>query len=355
MPILGVSMDKSTNDVWANTTKCHHCSLWGALLFLMLSALLAIWIMQKSVNAYFIQTYHQPSPLTNIDHPFWGQGAVIGDLLYDYHHTLTTTIDTFNQKVVANFNEYYAYTPQYKADLINKQKQEAIRLAKEKALKKQQLLDNQLQASLTINKSHKVFFAGDSMMQGIAPHIQKYLQGLGIQSINLSKQSTGLAYPKFFDWQSTIKQTIADDKSIKVLIVMLGPNDPWDMPDGQGKYLTFNTPQWNKEYQSRIADIITFANKSGVGVIWITPPNMKKDKLNEQMVQLNAVIAEELARHQIKAIDSRPIMGGVNNRYNDYLTKDGKQIKMRSGDGIHFSPDGQKILAQVVQSQLIIE
>lgn len=330
-------------------------SLLGVLLFLILSALLAIWIMQKSVNAYFMQTYHQPSPLIMINHPLWLHGEVIGDILYDSYYQLTDKIDVINQNVVANFNEYYAYTPEYKAQLLEKQKQEAIKVAKENALKKQQLMDNQIQASLTINKSQKVFFAGDSMMQGIAPHIQKYLQGLGVQSINLSKQSTGLAYPKFFDWQTTIKQTIAKDKSIKVLIVMLGPNDPWDMPNSKGKYLTFNTPEWNAEYQSRIADIIQFANKSGVGVIWVTPPNMKKDKLNEQMVQLNAVIGQELARHQIKMIDSRPIMGGVNNRYNDYLTKDGKQIKMRSGDGIHFSPDGQKILAQVVQSHLTIQ
>lgn len=347
-------MDNKTYDT--NTNRAYHITpLLGALLFLSISALLGIWIMQKSINAYIFQTYHFPSPLSAIEQPLWKQGEIIGDTLYQYHNEITAMIADFNQTVVDNFNTYYAYTPEYKQALLKKQQEEAIRLANERALQEKQAQDNQLNRTLTINPSHKVFFAGDSLMQGIAPHIQKYLQGFGIQSVNLSKQSTGLAYPKFFDWQTTIKETINKDNSIKVLVIMLGANDPWDMPNDKGKYLKFNSPEWQVEYQARIADIISFANKHNVGVIWITPPNMKKDKLNEQMIQLNAIIGEELARHQVKAIDGRDVMGGVNNRYNDYLTKDGKQIKIRSGDGIHFSPEGQKILAQVVQSQLIIE
>lgn len=348
------------HDDLTNQTQTHQITpIIGGLLFLMASALLGIWIMQHSINSYFLQTYHKPSPLTKLSSPLWEYGGNIGNELYANYHNMASSIEHINQHIVNSFNEHYAYTPHYKALLIEKQKQEAIKLAAQDALRQQQLAADKkrsaIEASLTINKSHKVFFAGDSMMQGIAPHIQKYLQEMGIDSINLSKQSTGLAYPKFFDWPNTIKQTIAKDKSIKVLMVMLGPNDPWDMPDSQGKYLTFNTPEWTVNYQARIADIINFAKEHHVGVIWITPPNMKKDKLNEQMILLNDIIGEELARHSVKVIDSRPIMGSVNNRYNDYLTKDGKQIKMRSSDGIHFSADGQKILAKAVQSQLIIE
>lgn len=331
----------------------------GALVFLCISALLGIWVMQQSVNAYILQTYHTPSPLTHITHPLWLKGGEIGTLLYAHHDDVAEQIGVFNEAQVAHFNEHFAYTSAYKQQMMKKTQEEAERLAQENA-KKQEMLrlnaqEQELQALLTVNSSQKVFFAGDSMMQGIAPHIQKHLQGFGIQSINLSRQSTGLAYPKFFDWQSTIKDTIKKDSTIKVLIVMLGPNDPWDMPASNGRYLKFNSPEWDSEYQSRIADILNFATEHHVGVIWVTPPNMKKPKLNEQMIHLNAVIQQELARHNVKMIDSRPIMGGVNDSYNDYLVKDANQIKMRSSDGIHFSPEGQKILAQAVWSHLIIQ
>ncbi|OOR87243.1 hypothetical protein B0181_10630 [Moraxella caviae] len=330
-----------------------------SFVFLLLSALIGIWVMQKSVNAYFMQTYHRPSPLQAVQNPLWRFGEEVGNFLYQQHETLSNYIITANGNVVATFNEYYAYTPEYKVIMEEKARLEAIRLAEQREQQRLQAIENQKQADLvrllTVRKDQKVFFAGDSMMQGIAPHMKKYLQGLGVQSIDLSKQSTGLSYPSFFNWNRTIKETLEADSSIKVLIVMLGPNDPWDMPGKGGAYLKFQTPEWDQEYQSRMADILEFAKAKDVGVIWVMPPNMKKAKLNEQMIYLNTVMNGELERHTVKVIDSRPIMGGVDDVYSDYLQKDGKQIKMRSGDGIHFSIDGQKILAAEVQSHLIIE
>lgn len=79
-------------------------------------------------------------------------------------------------------------------------------------------------------------------MQGVAPFVQKHLkQEYGVQSVNLSKQSTGLSYPNFFDWPKTIEQTLQKEPDIHVLVVFLGPNDPWDFPMGK-KYLKFASP-----------------------------------------------------------------------------------------------------------------
>lgn len=330
------------------TPATHRKALIGSLAFLSSAALLGIWIMQHSVNAYYLQTYHENSPLAEIESPLWRAGGDIGNSLYQWRDQISAGIAAFNQNAADTFNQEYAYTAEYRAALEEQKRQEELRLAEEAERRKQQ-------NALSLNSSQKVLFAGDSMMQGIAPHMQKYLQDRGIQSINLSKQSTGLAYPKFFNWPATIKEAIAKDSSIKVLIVMLGPNDPWDMPSANGSHLRFGTPEWNSEYQSRMADIIGTALNAGLGVIWVTPPNMRKDKLNRQMVELNAVMQEELAKHSLTAIDSRPIMGGGGNLYNDYLKKDGKQIKMRSGDGIHFTVEGQKILAAEVQKHLVLE
>ena len=69
-------------------------------------------------------------------------------------------------------------------------------------------------------------------MQGVAPHVQKWLsETYGIKTINLSKQSTGLTYPGFFNWPQTIGNTLATNPQIKILVMFLGPNDPWDIPE----------------------------------------------------------------------------------------------------------------------------
>lgn len=320
---------------------------------LALCALLSIWIMQNSVNAYYQQTYHQPSPLIDLDdYPGWHLGGEIGNQLYQQHDHIKAQIVAWNANIIENFNADYAYTPEFKAAMLEKQKREQVRLAAEAKAREHEIQLNQF----TISRTDQVFFAGDSLMQGVAPHVQKHLQEqYGIKTINLSKQSTGLSYPQFFNWPETIKDTLIANPEIKILVVFLGPNDPWDMPNpAGGAYLKFKSPAWEQVYRSRIAEIIQTAQQHQVKVMWISPPNMRKDSLNDQMIYLNHVVSDEVQKHHAFLIDAREILGTRNNIYNDYLIKDGISAKMRSADGIHFSIEGQKAFAQVIEQNIKI-
>lgn len=332
-------------------------------LILVAFAVLSLWIMQRSVNAYYLQTYHQPSPLVKIDdYIFWDKvwafGEKIGDFLYQQHDELSANIQQLNDNIVQQFNQNHAFTPAYLAEQERKRQAQLmqLRLEQERLLQEQQAKQQEkLAQRFTLTSQDKIFFAGDSMMQGVAPHVQQYLQKYQIQSVNLSKQSTGLSYPSFFDWPKTIEQTLKQQPDIKILAVFLGPNDPWDMMNpSTKKMLRFASEEWKIEYQSRIAHILDLAQQHHVQVIWFTPPNMKQDKLNKQMITLNQIIKEELQKHDVLMIDTRPLVGGKNNVYNDYLVKNGQSIKMRTADGIHFTPQGQKILAEVLQKQLTL-
>lgn len=321
------------------------------LITLLFFAISSIWIMQNSVNAYYQQTYHKESPLSNLEKfQFWALGGKIGDMLYHQHNTEKAIVGQFNTDLINRFNDQYAYTPEYRLYLAKLEKEEKIRLVKEEQDRAHQALLNQF----TLSKNDQVFFAGDSLMQGVAPHVQKYLQeNFDIKTINLSKQSTGLSYPSFFDWPKTIQETITANKQIKVLIVFLGANDPWDMPNPKGgSYLKFQSSEWEAIYCERISQIIKTAQDNRISVMWLSPPNMKKDSLNKQMIYLNHVISDEVSKNNAFLIDSRPLLGGKNDVYNEYLTKNESSIKMRSADGIHFSTEGQKQIAQVISDHL---
>ena len=335
-----------------------------SVIFVLVTLLLftgfGIWMMQKSVNAYFQQTYHEESPLTMLDqYAWWSTGEKIGDQLYDWHDDIQANIAAQNSVVIDYFNQYLAFTPEYKAELARKEALERMKIAQQKIVLQQQALQQQaLMDQFSLTKTDKVFFAGDSLMQGVAPYVQKYLQeNYQIQSVNLSKQSTGLTYPKFFNWPKTVQDTLNTDKNIKVLVMFLGPNDPWDIPSSNsssGHYLKFMSPEWEAEYRSRIANIIQTAKDHNVSIMWISPPNMKKPKLNEQMIYLNAVIADEVKKNNAYFIDGRPLVGGTNNIYSDYLMTANNSTKMRSADGIHFSPEGQKTIAKEIEKHLYI-
>jgi len=166
-----------------------------ALVTLLFFALLSIWIMQNSVNAYFQQTYHQPSPLAPLDdYPAWKTGASISQRLYQQHDQIKNSITAFNATQIENFNQGYAYTPEYKRELAKKRQIEQQRLALEAKVRAQEAkarAQEDLLNQFHLNKGEQVFFAGDSLMQGVAPYEQKFLlENYEIKSVNLSTGKT---------------------------------------------------------------------------------------------------------------------------------------------------------------------
>ncbi|WP_111894412.1 DUF459 domain-containing protein [Acinetobacter sp. MB5] len=313
-------------------------------------ALTSIWIMQNSVNAYFQQTYHRDSPFAVLDQfKVWHIGGEIGDYLYGQNEQYDENVNAVNNKMVDEFNQNYAYTPEYKAVEARRIQQEKAKLA----LLEKQRSKQELDQRFMLTGQDQVFFAGDSLMQGVAPHVQKYLEDKGIQTVNLSKQSTGLTYPKFFDWPKTIRETLNSNHHIKVMIVFLGPNDPWDIFDStKHHWLTFKSPAWEAEYRARIDSILNEAKKHNVNVMWLTPPNMHKDQLNQQMIYLNEVIRSEVEKAHQFVVDSRPVIGGKDNHFAETMNTPDGNMKVRSADGIHFTVEGQKIIAHNILQYL---
>ena len=215
-----------------------------------------VWLMQNSVIAYYQQTYHKNDDLTNLENmPFWQKGSWLGTILNDGITHLNDRIEQFNQNVIHDYNDNYAFTADY---LVQKKQREAAEEKKRKQAIEKTSKESKIKTDFILNKDDQVFFAGDSMMQGVAPHVQRWLsEKQGIKTINLSKQSTGLTYTRFFDWEKTISQTLKNNSNIKILVVFLGPNDPWDMPNPKGgRFIPFKTSEWDSVYRNRIKNII---------------------------------------------------------------------------------------------------
>ena len=198
-----------------------------------------------------------------------------------------------------------------------------------------------------------VFFTGDSLMQGVAPFVQQSLkQQYGIASINLSKQSTGLSYPNFFDWPLTIEQTFKENPNIRLMVMFLGANDPWDFPNPKGgAYLKFQTPEWEAEYLNRVNRILDAAKQHNAQVIWLGMPYMKKKKLDDQMRYLDKLFAAHL-KDKVFWIPTAGLLSNGGAEYSDSVEVGGKIVRYRSKDGIHFSVEGQKLLAQAIMQKI---
>ncbi|MCP2041282.1 hypothetical protein L1281_001880 [Neisseria sp. HSC-16F19] len=321
---------------------------WKLSATFALSALACVWLAQNSINAYWQQTYHRDSPLAALNGSgLWQAGG----------------------KLYAAAEQAYRQWPPSAAATAPLAQAPAAQAAASAAsgLPENDGTDSNVHsasapevpatpANVVLNSGDTVLFAGDSMMEGVAPHLQRRLKSeYRINSLNLSRQSTGLAYPSLFDWPATIEQTLAQNPDIKLVVVFLGPNDPWDFPNPAGgrAYLRFQSEEWEAEYRSRISRIANAADRAGARLIWVGIPLMKSGKLNRQMRYLDSLYADEL-KHRAIWLPTDTLLGDGSGEYRDTIAIDGKNQRIRSKDGIHFTLTGQKYVAEAIARQLTL-
>ncbi|MDC9583091.1 DUF459 domain-containing protein [Xenorhabdus sp. PR6a] len=342
-----------------------------------LTSLLLIWLNQRSLDNFWQQKYHRNSPWTSLKgKPLWDlgnnvqQGAIAASKTFmayakgKYQDNPSSPINIDNSRALfpadfqvgLRFLEGYVYPIENLSFTFPELLNNDIKLTQSALLPNKSVQNPVVEI---IQKTHvnldikdKVLFAGDSMMQGVAPHLKRRLfQEYGISSINLSKQSTGLSYPGFFDWPKTINDALRTHPDIKLIIIFLGPNDPWDMPSGHGgPYLKFASENWENLYRQRIETILNDARQRQVDVIWVGPPNMRQKKLSSSMAYLNKLYQTEVEKKGEIYVAVNNMFKYQSDNYSDYIGDGSSTLKLRSGDGIHFSLKGQQAIADYLFS-----
>lgn len=325
--------------------------LLSCYVFFCTGALL-VWMHQDSLEMYWQQSYHQPPPwqaLKTIG--VWQAGTRVHTAVVRGGQSFWLEVSGQSAQAALTLDITEQPLRDFRCSVITGQVDGSpVELDKNTVLEAIALPVIAFKQHAKISAGQRVFFAGDSMMQGVAPHLAARLRREhGLSSLDLSRQSTGLAYPGFFNWPATITQTLEKNPDIKLLVIFLGPNDPWDMPSGKGgKYLKFASSDWEGLYRSRIRDIISSAQSRHVDIIWVSPPNMRRKKLSDQISYLNGLYESEVLQASEVFLSSNQVFQYFETAYSDYMGDGSLKQKMRSGDGIHFTLTGQRTLADAL-------
>jgi uncharacterized protein len=214
----------------------------------------------------------------------------------------------------------------------------------------QNALPKKMEWPIALSPNDKVLLVGDSMMQGVAPYVKSGLRKhYAVESVDLSKHSTGLAYPGFFNWPDTIKENLTQTH-YKALVVFLGANDTWDIIY-KGKSIAIGNEFWRNLYTERVESILTYAQENSVQVIWLGAPPMGREKMNKYVPALNEVYKTSIEKFAPFAVFSptSPSLSSDGHTFNKFLTfPDQGEVMVRTNDGVHFTPTGQKIIANLV-------
>ena len=206
---------------------------------------------------------------------------------------------------------------------------------------------------IVLKQGDSVLITGDSMMQYIGMIASQNYPKLGLKVLDLSKQSTGLLYKKSHNWAQVIKDTLAKNKDIKLLVMLIGANDPWGRSIN-GKFYELNSSEWREFYARRVDEIYKIAKASNVKVLWLSLPCMQKTDYAKKIELLNEIYKSVSEQNGQIFINTSEYLC-QNDNFLTHLNIDGKRSKIRQDDGIHISKIGSQILADEILKRIEIE
>ncbi|EOC2062376.1 DUF459 domain-containing protein [Campylobacter upsaliensis] len=295
---------------------------------------LVVLVMNKSISSYLEQKYHII---------FYPQNDILNEA-----NALKVKLEQVRM-ILSNESISTEFEAEKEENLNVKEEQNlSLALEKPEVIVEPEanvsFIDN---TKLEISLSEEFLLIGDSLMQGVAVALNKDLKNLGLKVVDLSKQNTGLSYKSYFDWAKETTKTLQNNKKIKYLVVLLGANDPWDIKKG-GIYHRFNSKSWLEIYTQRVDEILKIAAKYNAKVLWYEIPPVKKDDLNKKLSILNQIYSQEILKNKGIFINTK-LFFSKNDAYSAYIKdENNKSIKVRSDDGVHFTPSGAKEMSKLL-------
>ena len=208
---------------------------------------------------------------------------------------------------------------------------------------------------LALSKGDKILFAGDSLMQGLVPHITRGLRRDGFSHyLDASKQSTGFSYPATFDWPGKIKTAIVRD-GVNTVVIFIGANDAWSLASG-GKLYSFGSPPWKAEYTRRVREVVQFAHQHKARVMWLELPPMHYDNLTKGRQVLNDIYRQVALEESAMFIQTARVVSDDQEKFGLFKTlADGKMAQTRLDDGVHFTKLGQTLISKAVLQHFTVQ
>ena len=206
---------------------------------------------------------------------------------------------------------------------------------------------------IVLKQGDSVLITGDSMMQYIGLKASQNYPKLGLKVLDLSKHSTGLLDKKSHNWAQIIKDTLAKNKNIKLLVMLIGANDPWGR-SVNGNFYELNSSEWREFYTGRVDEIYKIAKASNVKVLWLSLPCMKKTGYEKKIKLLNDIYKSVSKQNGQFFINTSEYLC-QNDEYKTHIDIAGKRSKIRQDDGIHVNKVGSQILAGEILKRIEIE
>ena len=205
----------------------------------------------------------------------------------------------------------------------------------------------------TAREPLRILVVGDSLAVMMGYGLMRLAEANPALDVEMvTKVSSGLSRPDFYDWPREITHTVARYRP-HVTVIHFGGNDKQPIRAEEKSLEPFSLG-WKEEYYLRIWAFLDIIFDSGGEVVWMGLPIMRSEKFSETCRELNSMY-RAVCEHRRGAtyVDGYGLFQDEQGMYNAYLVdSSGKRQLMRQSDGIHFSRVGGYRQAEAVMQVL---
>ena len=202
-------------------------------------------------------------------------------------------------------------------------------------------------------KPFVVTVIGDNLAQWLAVGLaEAFPASSGVSIVNKSRDSSGLVRDDFYDWPKTLRDLTGKTPAPDAIVVMIGSNDRQPLR-GAGGAEDPLSKGWEAIYAKRIETLVAIAKEKKIPVLWVGMPVMKSERFSADIGAINEIDrahAESAGATFINVFDAFADEKGAYSAFGPDVN--GQIVKLRTGDGIHFTAPGARKLAHFVEGDL---
>jgi uncharacterized protein len=170
-----------------------------------------------------------------------------------------------------------------------------------------------------------------------------------------ARADTGLVNAEARNWPVYAAEVAASGEvKPDLVLIMIGVNDNQRLRGPDGGALDILGDDWRTEYARRVDGLVQPFRDRNIPVIWVGLPVMKNARLSGALLAINGLFQERVERLDGSYFDLwekfTDIAGGYTATGPDV---DGETIRLRAGDGVHFTKGGARKLAFFVEQDVL--
>ncbi len=203
----------------------------------------------------------------------------------------------------------------------------------------------------------RVLFLGDSLLHQAYPVIASQFKEAGMDTKAIGGPGQTLLGHQAA-WLADLDKALTEyDPDVVVIESCCGygnANDPYLI---DGKPATLDSPELWAAWQEAADRAVEMAQRDGRLVLWVLAPPAKTNgyygPIEGRIGQANEIALGLPARHPDMSFVDWRIISGPGGSYVDALPdSSGQVVTVRAGDGLHFTPAGMGVLAELTRSSV---